>query len=257
VLDAQDAFAVGAGVGVGADHGAGDQLLELAHVVGPVVEEQGLGAVGRQAGRARRPLEEEARERQHVLRAGAKRRDLDAPGGQAREQVGAEVAGLHLAVEIAVGRGDDPHVDSGGRRRADRADLAERQGAQELRLELERQLADLVEEEGSAFRGDEQAAGAAGGAGEGAGDVAEELALGGFAATAAQFTGTRLPFRPLRRWISAATSSFPDPVSPRIRTGERWRATSCTSRRTCCMALLGPKRKFDGESSSTRRCGRA
>ncbi len=60
---------------------------------------------------------------------------------------------------------------------ADRLDLAFLQGAEELGLSVERQFADLVEEERAAMRFGELAGLVGGGAGEGALLVAEE---GGF-----------------------------------------------------------------------------
>ena len=64
-----------------------------------------------------------------------------------------------------------------GLRLADAADLARLERAQQLRLELERQLADLVEEHRAAVGRLEGAGAVAVGAGEGAAHVAEELAL--------------------------------------------------------------------------------
>src|SRR4029079_18198907 len=62
-------------------------------------------------------------------------------------------------------------------RRADRADLAIRERAQQLGLEVGRQLADLVEKQRAAVGGDEQPIRGARGAGERARDVTEQLAL--------------------------------------------------------------------------------
>src|SRR5262249_29003265 len=63
------------------------------------------------------------------------------------------------------------------RARADRADLAPLEGAQELRLQIERQLADLVEEERPAVGLGEEPLAIAHRARERAADVAEQLAL--------------------------------------------------------------------------------
>ena len=58
---------------------------------------------------------------------------------------------VDLGLEVAVGRGDDAHVDRVGvRLDPTRAHLALLEHAQELRLDRERQLADLVEEHGAA-----------------------------------------------------------------------------------------------------------
>src|SRR5262249_47263784 len=102
----------------------------------------------------------------------------DHPGGEARIKVAAEGASFDGDGEVAVGGGDDADVDCGGTRRADGADLARREGAQELGLERQRHLPDLIEEERASVGGGEEAVALLRGSGEGAGDVAEELALG-------------------------------------------------------------------------------
>ena len=61
--------------------------------------------------------------------------------------------------------------------RADAPDLALLEHAQQLGLDAERQLADLVEEDGAAVRRLEEALAVAIGAGEGAAHVAEQLGL--------------------------------------------------------------------------------
>ena len=93
-------------------------------------------------------------------------------------EVLAEAARVHLRREIAVGGGDDAHVDLRcvrwpPTRRISRS--CER--AQELGLQLERELADLVEEQRAAVGALEGARALAVGAGEGAALVAEQLAL--------------------------------------------------------------------------------
>src|SRR5690606_939720 len=92
-------------------------------------------------------------------------------------EVLAEAAVVHLAAQVAVGGGDDAHVDPLRLDAADRLDLAVLQGAQQDRLQAGVHLADLVEEQGAAVGGDEQAALGGVGAGEGAAHVAEQLAL--------------------------------------------------------------------------------
>ncbi len=54
------------------------------------------------------------------------------------------------ALQVAVGRGDHAHVDAQAARTADALELALLQHAQQLRLRLGRQLADLVEEQRAA-----------------------------------------------------------------------------------------------------------
>src|SRR6185436_5082880 len=62
-------------------------------------------------------------------------------------QVGAEPFLFHEFLERAVGCGDDPDVAADGLRAADALELPLLQHAKELRLEIERQVADLVQEE--------------------------------------------------------------------------------------------------------------
>ena len=58
---------------------------------------------------------------------------------------------LTVGLEVAVGRGDQPRTSTRtGLRAADALELALLQHAQQLRLQLERQLADLVEEQRAA-----------------------------------------------------------------------------------------------------------
>ena len=116
-------------------------------------------------------------QRRDVLAALAQRRDLDAEDVEAVVEVVAEAAGLDLAAQVAVGGGDDAHVDLDRRRGADRQDLLGLDGAQQLDLQAERQVADLVEEDRAAPGALEQPFLVADGAGERAAQVAEELAL--------------------------------------------------------------------------------
>ena len=80
-------------------------------------------------------------------------------------------------VEIDVRRGDDANVDGAGRVRADPAHLALLQHAQELRLERQRHVADLVEEDRAVVRCLEEARARADGARERALLVTEQLRL--------------------------------------------------------------------------------
>ena len=71
--------------------------------------------------------------------------------GEAVIKVLAEAAGGDLVREVAVGGGDDAHIDL----HPAAADTLERlllQGAHDLALRLERHVGDLVEEEGAAMR---------------------------------------------------------------------------------------------------------
>ena len=99
---------------------------------------------------------------------------LDGEDVQPVIEVFAEAALGHLLGQIAVGGRDDAHVDLDRALGADRIDLALLQRAQQLDLHVERQLADLVQEQGAAVGLLELAQVLVGGAGEAALFVAEQ-----------------------------------------------------------------------------------
>jgi hypothetical protein len=112
-----------------------------------------------------------------VLRALAERREADPHDGEPVEEILAEAPGRDLLGEVAVRRGDDANVDAAGRIRAQPAYLEALEGAQELRLEIERELADLVEEERPSVGRLDRALAIGDRSGERTPDVTEELAL--------------------------------------------------------------------------------
>jgi hypothetical protein len=89
----------------------------------------------------------------NVFNAFAKRGYPDGEHVQPIEEIGAEGAAPDHLLEVLVGRGDHPHVD---RRRAASAaqplDLLLLERSQELGLQLQRQVADLVQEQRAAVR---------------------------------------------------------------------------------------------------------
>ena len=92
-----------------------------------------------------------------VARALAERRQDDGDDVEAVEEVLAELPRLHHRLEVAVRRGDDADVDRDRLVAADAPDLALLEGAEDLPLQREREVADLVEEEGRAGGGLEEA----------------------------------------------------------------------------------------------------
>jgi hypothetical protein len=72
---------------------------------------------------------------------------VDGHDVEAVVEVLAEAPGGDLLLEVAVGRGDEAHVDGDGLDAAHAVDLALLDRAQELHLHLDGDLADLVEEE--------------------------------------------------------------------------------------------------------------
>ena len=140
-----------------------DDVRQLAHVARELVAREHLEHLGRDArGGAAEALgvarDEVLDEQRDVPAPLAQRRHAHRHDLQAEEQVLAEAARGDLVLEIAVGRGDDAHVDLDGLGRADAPDLALLQHAQELHLHLGADLADLVEEQRAAVRLLEEAA---------------------------------------------------------------------------------------------------
>ena len=138
-------------------HRALDRILQLAHVAGPVVRDQQLHRVGREAVDRlgvllRIALEEELRERRNVAPAIAQRRHLERDHVQPVIQIFAEPAFRHLLRQVAIRRRDHPHVDANRLRAAHALELVLLQKPQQLDLARRRDLADLVEEQRSAIR---------------------------------------------------------------------------------------------------------
>ena len=97
------------------------------------------------------------REERDVVLPLAQRRRADGDDVQAIEEILAEAAGADFLGEVLVRRGDHAHVDLDDGGRADRLDFPFLQHAQHLGLRAQRHVADLVEEDRAAVRGDELA----------------------------------------------------------------------------------------------------
>ena len=90
--------------------------------------------------------EEELGEAANLVAALPQRRQRDADDVQAEEEILAELPVGDGRLEIAVGRGDDPHVDLDVLPAAEPRELAVLEHLQQLRLQRRAHLADLVEE---------------------------------------------------------------------------------------------------------------
>jgi hypothetical protein len=90
--------------------------------------------------------EEVLGEQGHVVEPVAQRRHLDLDHVEAVIEIFAERAAADHLGEVAVGRGDDAHVDLDRLLAADALEAELLQDAQELGLQAQGQLADLVEE---------------------------------------------------------------------------------------------------------------
>ena len=80
------------------------------------------------------------------------RRHLDREHAEPVEQIEPEPAVGDLLLQIAIGRRQHADVHPPGRVVADALELAFLQDAQQLRLEIQRDLADLVEKQRAAVR---------------------------------------------------------------------------------------------------------
>src|SRR5436190_8250765 len=140
------------------DERALDGALELADVPGPAALHEHADRVRAHllhalAGGGPEALEECGHEERDVLATLAQRRQLDPDHADPVEEVHPEVALLDLLPEVAVRRRDDAHIDLPRPRIADAHDLALLEDTQQARLELHRDVADLVEEERAAVGG--------------------------------------------------------------------------------------------------------
>ena len=132
-------------------------VLELAHVAGPVLRCEELRAPRRRGACASTPssralfCEEVAREQRDVLAPLAQRRQPQPDHVEAVEEVLAEQPLPHARLEVLVRGGDHAHVRLDRRVAADAVELAVGQHAQQARLQVRRHVADLVEEQRAAL----------------------------------------------------------------------------------------------------------
>ena len=186
-------------------------------------------------------VHEEVHEERDVLGAIAERREMDGEDVESVVEILAEGLFLDRFQQVAVGGGDDADIDPDRRLAADAVEFMLLQDVEQLGLDLGREFADLIEEDGAAV-GELEAADAPGdGAREGPLLVAEELALHEPVGRALQLTLMNgLSARLLVEWMARAISSFPVPVSPVMSTEASVGATRRTSSSTADSAGLLP-----------------
>src|SRR5260370_5374384 len=127
-------------------------VFELAHVAGPLrvfelVARFGADRVGPRAHLLRRLADEVTRQLRDIFAPLAQRRHLDRDYAKAEVQVLAEFALRDQDLEVLVGRGDYARLQLERLDAADPVELALLQHAQQLRLQLDRQVANFVEED--------------------------------------------------------------------------------------------------------------
>src|SRR5438093_11659305 len=156
---------------VASEYAALEDVLQLAHVAGPVVAHQHVDGRRRDATDLppvlARVLGEKVVRKQHDVRfAVAQRRDEDGEDVQSVVEVLAELPLGHAGFEVAVGSDYQPDIDADRLGAAEPLELPFLKDAQELHLAGEGDLADLIEEDGAAVRQLEAALLALLGAGE-------------------------------------------------------------------------------------------
>ena len=158
------------------------RVLQLADVARPRVAAKGfhgpgVEAVDLLAVAHRFPVEETNGQGFEILRSFAQGRQTDLHRVETVEQILPKVAIGDRALDIRVGRREDPHVDLCGPGRTDALHLATLENAQQLRLLAIGQVGDLVQEERALVREFEAARPVALRVRERAPDMAEQLAL--------------------------------------------------------------------------------
>ena len=162
---------------------AAQAVLQLTHVAEP-------GVVAQQALRRRRQAQiAQSEARTVVLKEGAgQRQQIRTPAftqrwyperidAQAVIEVFTEMPGGDLRLEIAIGGRDDTHIDPDYAIAAQRLQLALLQDPKQLGLQRQRQLADLIQQQGAAIRHHEVATVIMGRAREGATPMPEQRAF--------------------------------------------------------------------------------
>ncbi|MBP1637187.1 MAG: hypothetical protein H6Q10_3761 [Acidobacteria bacterium] len=170
-------------LGLPGHHQPLEHVLQLAHVPGPRVLEQGRQRLRGHRARRVRPLaaevgEEVLDQRRDVLLALAQGRDVQVNDVQAVVEILPERPLRDHLGQVPVGRGDHPDVHHAGRAvGADLLQFARLEEPQEQALHPQRHLADLVEEDRALVGELELALLVAVRAGEAALHVAEQLGL--------------------------------------------------------------------------------
>src|SRR5712692_9639185 len=131
-------------------------ILQLPNVTRPripakLAQGRGGNAVDRFAHPPRKLVREVPDQKRNVLRTVSKRGDPDGKDVQPVEEIRPEHPPIDHGLQIAVRRRDHPGIGAQGARAAQPLEFPFLEHAKQLRLQLERDLADLVQEEGSSI----------------------------------------------------------------------------------------------------------
>ena len=164
-------------------HRALNLVPQLTDVAGPPVPGEQVQRLGTEmdvglAQTLARVAQEERAQVRDLLATLPQRRDMDADHAEPVVEIFAELTLGHPLLEVGVGRGEHADVHCLWTRFADRHDLALLQEAKQLRLDVERQVADFVEEQRASDGGANQPLLIGDRAGEAAAAMPEQLAVG-------------------------------------------------------------------------------
>ena len=192
---------------------AKNRILELTNVAGPSVADQHVHGIAADRGDplaffGGEPRKEVAHQLRHVADTLAQRGHDHGEDIQAIVQILAELAFLDELDHVAVRRRDQAEVDLDALLRADGIDLAFLKRTQQLDLRIERELADLVEEERAAVGLLELTDALVDGAGERALLMAEENALDEVLGDRAAVDGDERPAGALALALDGARDQF-------------------------------------------------
>jgi hypothetical protein len=141
------------------------------------VEKRGHEGEGDLELRATEPREKARNEPENVFLAFEQGGQIECVLVEPREEVLSKLSFALQAPEVTMGRADHAHVDLLGHRRAERQYFTRLNDPKELRLSLERHVADFVEQERSGVRTTDESRLVAVGARKGSALEAEELAF--------------------------------------------------------------------------------
>jgi hypothetical protein len=158
-------------------HHALQTIHELANIARPVVPHQGLRRVVGEREAAARLREKALDQKWNVFLAIAQRRQGQTHNVEPVKKVFAETSRCDFLLQVAVRRGHDANVDLDALQRTQRAQFLFLQHAEQLHLQLQRQLPNLVEESRAAVGQLDQSPLGFDCAGKRASDMAKQFAL--------------------------------------------------------------------------------
>src|SRR5262252_6624385 len=193
--------------------GPADKILQLADVARPgVLHEEPLGLLRdvrvRFAVLFGIPPQEVLGEERDLITTFPQRRQIDRDDVQTEEEIVAEVAVGHGARQVAVGGGDDAHVDANVLFPSEAGELAVLQDLEELSLQRKAHVPDFIEEHRPLVRELELARFLVNGASKGAALEAEQLRLEQLARKRGAVDLHERPIAPGRRAVQRAGDQF-------------------------------------------------